>query len=193
MSKYVIVGNGVAGTTAAEFIRKRDRDGKIIILSSEEAPFYYRVRLIDFLAGEVDDQGIVAHKEDWYGERSIKVKLGVEVVSGDADKQTVTTRDGETYEYDRLLIATGSHSFVPPMTGADKQGVFTIRSLKDARDVLEYAKSAKNLVLIGGGLLGLESGNALRKSRGFKPMVVEFFPGCCLGNWMFRAPNCWRA
>lgn len=65
---------------------------------------------------------------------------------------------------------------MPPITGADKEGVFAIRSMRDAQDVLKYAKDAKNLVLIGGGLLGLESGNALRKNMGFKPMVVEFFP-----------------
>lgn len=114
MSKYVIVGNGVAGTTAAEHIRKHDENGSIVVLSSETFPFYYRVRLIDFLAGDVDEQGLAAHNEDWYKERGIEVKLGVNVTSGDAEKRIVTTQDGEVYEYDRLLIATGSHSLCLP-------------------------------------------------------------------------------
>ncbi len=176
MANYVIVGNGVAGTSAAESIRKRDKDGKIVLFSYEEVPFYYRVRLIDFMAGEVDAGGIALRKEQWYGENNIDLKLSTTVVSGDAEKQVVQTADGGSYPYDSLLLATGSSSFVPPMDGADKKGVFTIRTLQDARDVMKYAETSKKLVLIGGGLLGLESGNSLRKKFGFQPMVVEFFP-----------------
>jgi nitrite reductase (NADH) large subunit len=175
MKKYVIIGNGVAGTTAAEEIRKRDAEGKITILTGESFPFYWRVRLIDYLAAEVDEEGLLAKKEDWYKEKNIDLLLNTRVVSGDAKEKTVKTEDGQTFEYDRLLIATGSHSFVPPIKGADKKGVFTIRSLQDAREAREYAKSMNDLVLIGGGLLGLESGNSLRK-MGPKPTVVEFFP-----------------
>ena len=175
MKRYIIIGNGVAGTTAAEEIRKRDSDGKITIFTDESSPFYWRVRLIDYLAAEVDEEGLRAKKEGWYKENGIDLFLNTRVVSGDAKEKMVKTEEGQTFGYDRLLIATGSHSFVPPIKGADKKGVFTIRSLQDARDAREYAKSINNLVLIGGGLLGLESGNSLRK-LGPNPMVVEFFP-----------------
>ena len=87
----------------------------------------------------------------------------------------VATENGEEFSYDRLLIATGSYCFVPPIKGSDKPGVFSLRSIKDARDIASSAAKAQDVVLIGGGLLGLEAGNALRK-LGKKVMVVEFFP-----------------
>jgi nitrite reductase (NADH) large subunit len=83
--------------------------------------------------------------------------------------------DSQRIAYDRLLIAAGSHSFIPPINGSDKKGVFALRSIQDARDIVSWSKGIQDVVLIGGGLLGLEAGNALRK-LGKKVMVVEFFP-----------------
>lgn len=175
MKKYLIIGNGVAGTMAAENIRKNDSDGKITIITDEDLPFYFRIRLNEYLAGEDSEEKIIARKEDWYREQDIELVLNSRIVAADPEAKEVRTEDNRAYNYDTLLVATGSHSFVPPIKGSDKPGVFTLRDIRDARRIVSAAAKVDRLVLIGGGLLGLEAGNALRK-LGKKIMVVEFFP-----------------
>ena len=126
MTKYLIIGNGVAGTTAAEHIRKRDKEGPLTILSDEDLPFYYRVRLNEVISGEVSEREIVAKQEQWYREQEIDLKLNTRVVGADVARKVVSTADNREYPYDRLLIATGSHSFIPPIKGAEKRGVFAL-------------------------------------------------------------------
>ena len=175
MKRYLIIGNGVAGTTAAENIRKVDQEGSITIVTDEDLSFYYRVRLPEYISGEVAEGDLVVRKEAWYEERNIKLKTNTRVVGADPSKKVVFTGDDQNLEYDALLVATGSHSFIPPIKGADRQGVFALRSMQDARDIAAWAEGIHGVVLIGGGLLGLEAGNAIRK-LGKKVMVVEFFP-----------------
>lgn len=173
--KYLIAGNGVAGTTAAEHIRKYDSQGEITVVTDEEVPFYYRLRLNEFIAGEIDVDKLIAKKESWYQDQRIDLKLGVRLVGGDASRRALEDADGGKYPYDRLLIATGSHSFIPPINGAGVKGVYALRSISDARAIIDAAGKSTDVVLIGGGLLGLEAGNALRK-LGKNVCVVEFFP-----------------
>ncbi len=173
--KYLIAGNGVAGTSAAEQIRKYDPEGEVTVVTDEEVPFYYRLRLNEFIAGEIDVDKLIAKKENWYRDQRIDLKLGVRLVGGDASGRTLEDAEGRTYSYDRLLIATGSHSFIPPIKGAGVKGVYALRSISDARAIVDAAGRISDCVLIGGGLLGLEAGNALRK-LGKKVSVVEFFP-----------------
>jgi nitrite reductase (NADH) large subunit len=173
--KHVIVGNGVSGTTAAEEIRRADQEAEITIISEEESPFYSRIRLIEYLAGEADADEIVFHARDWYEKNGINLLLGTRVTSIDKESKEVMTETGEHFAYDRVLIATGGISFIPPISGSDKIGVFALRNIADADRILEYADGKKKIVLIGGGVLGLEAGNSLRK-RGYDIQVVEFFP-----------------
>jgi len=175
MKRYVIIGNGVAGTTAAEHLRKHDQEGDITMVTNEDLPFYYRIRLNEFISGDIEEGDLVAKRDEWYGERKINLRLGTRVVGGSADDKFVETDKGEKLAYDALLIATGSHSFVPPIAGSEKKGVFALRGVQDARDIRAWAGERNDVVLIGGGLLGLEAGNALAK-LGKKVMVVEFFP-----------------
>lgn len=175
MKRYVIVGNGAAGTTAAEYIRKNDREGEITILTEEELPFYYRIRLIDYLGGDVEEEKLIARDNDWYGERGIRLMTGVRAAGGDPAKRLVLTADGKVFSYDRLLLATGSYPFLPPITGINTAGTFTLRNIRDAREILSCCLRRSELVMIGGGLLGLEAGNALRR-RGMNVTVVEFLP-----------------
>jgi nitrite reductase (NADH) large subunit len=172
---YVILGNGVAGTTAAAHIRKLDSESQITILTEEAIPFYSRIRLIDYLTEEVDKNKLIIYGEDWYEKNKIKLLLNTNVSAIDAEKKHVTTSDGKKFDYDKLLLATGGISFVPPLKGADKPGVFTLRSLNDADKIITYAKDVKNVLLIGGGVLGIEAGNSLRKT-GHTITVVEVFP-----------------
>ena len=172
---YVIIGNGIAGTTAAENIRKLDSMGEITIITDETSPFYSRIRLIDFLANEVDEKGLVIYKDDWYEKNNIQLLLNTVVSEIDLDKKLVITANGEKPGFDKLLLATGGFSLVPPVPGSDKKGVFTLRTLKDAHNIINYAEGVKKVILIGGGALGLEAGNSLRKT-GHEVTVVEFFP-----------------
>jgi nitrite reductase (NADH) large subunit len=175
MKRYVIIGNGVAGTTAAENIRKGDDQGKITIITDEDLPFYYRVRLNEFVSGDVAEQDLVAKGEEWYRERAIELRLHTRGTDVKPAAKTVLTDKNEELAYDVLLVATGSHSFIPPIKGAETKGVFALRNIMDARNISSAAREHNNVILIGGGLLGLETGNALRK-LGKEIMVVEFFP-----------------
>jgi len=175
MKNYLIVGNGVAGTTAAENIRKVDREGTVTMVTEEDLPFYYRLRLSEYLAGDLTEKGLIAKGDSWYKDQEIDLRLKTRVTGADPGEKSITLEDGGKRYYDTLLIATGSHSFIPPIQGADKGGVFALRSIQDGREITAYARQIDDVVLIGGGLLGLEAGHALVKT-GKRVMVVEFFP-----------------
>jgi len=175
MKKYLIVGNGVAGTTAAENIRKEDREGSITMVTDEDLPFYYRLRLSEYISGDLTEPELIVKKDAWYRDQDIDLRLSTRVKGAEPKGKTVILENDERLPYDFLLIATGSHSFIPPIKGADKNGVFALRSIRDGRDILAYGKEAEEVVLIGGGLLGLEAGHALLKT-GKRVAVVEFFP-----------------
>jgi nitrite reductase (NADH) large subunit len=175
MRNYLIIGNGVAGTTAAENIRKQDSEGEITIFSDEDLPFYYRLRLNEFISGDISETQLVAKKVTWYEDQNIGLKLNTRIVEVKLQEKIAVTEDNQRFAFDRLLIATGSHSFVPPIKGSERKGVFTLRDIQDARHISAYAKNVENIILIGGGLLGLEAGHALGK-LGKRIMVVEFFP-----------------
>ncbi|MBN2123504.1 MAG: NAD(P)/FAD-dependent oxidoreductase [Deltaproteobacteria bacterium] len=175
MKRLLIIGNGVAGTTAAEQIRKRDREASVTIVTDEAFPFYSRIRLNEYISGDLGEKDLLVRKETWYKEQDLDLRLGIRIADGDPEKKALKSADGEIFSYDTLLVATGSHSFVPPIAGAERKGVFTLRSVQDARDIASWAGSTEEVVLIGGGLLGLEAGNALRK-LGKRITVVEFFP-----------------
>ena len=174
--QYLIIGNGVAGTTAAVTIRKLDHNGRIIIITDEPYPFYSRIRLPEFLANDAEQRDLIVRKEDWYEENRIDLVLNSTVTDIDVSRKTVVTADSRTINYDRLLIATGGVSFVPPLPGTGKKGVFTLRTLSDAIAIRDYTmKAGKRVLVLGGGVLGLEVANGLRKA-GNVITVVEFFP-----------------
>ena len=173
--KYIIIGNGVAGTTAAINIRKIDHEGEITILSDEAYPFYSRIRLMEYISGDADESSLVIYKDAWYEKNNIKLLLNTPVSEIDKNKKEVITSSEHILKYDRLLIATGGLSFIPQIPGSDKKGVFTLRTLKDAIEIKKYSEQSKRVVLIGGGVLGLEVGNSLRET-GHSVFVVEFFP-----------------
>jgi nitrite reductase (NADH) large subunit len=175
MTNYLIIGNGVAGNAAAENIRKSDPEGKIAIFSREDRPFYYVPALPEYLAGEKNADQIIIHARSWYDQHRIDLHIATPVTKIDAAQKVVETDKGERFAFDKLLLATGGKSFIPPMQGADSPGVFTLKTLADADRLKDAAARAKTAVLIGGGLLGLEAGNGLRK-LGLKVIVVEFFP-----------------
>ncbi len=175
MSNYVIIGNGVAGVTAAQGIARAESSASVHIYGAEPYPYYQRPRLWEFLAGEIDQEELYFRSLDWYAEKGIQVHLNARAVSLDPPKHRLTLASGETVDYDRLLLATGARCFVPPFDGTDKAGVFTLRSLNDALAIKAYAQDISSAVVIGGGLLGLETARALVVA-GLEVTVIEFAP-----------------
>jgi nitrite reductase (NADH) large subunit len=133
MERYLIIGNGVAGTSAAEQIRKIDQEGHITIITDEDHPFYYRIRLNEYVSGDLKEEDLLAKREGWYRDQDIDLIQNCRAVGGDANKKTVLTADHRTLGYDRLLMAAGSHSFIPPIIGSERRGTFSLRSINDAR------------------------------------------------------------
>jgi len=175
MRRYVIVGNGVAAVTAAQSIVRADPGASVHVFGAELYPYYRRPRLWEFIAGQVEQDALIFRSPDWYAERGIHLHLGVRATALDPAACRLVLSGGSTVEYERLLLAMGARPFVPPCEGTDKEGVFTLRALEDALAIRMYAQKVSTAVVIGGGLLGLETARALR-TAGLDVTVVEFAP-----------------
>jgi len=161
MTRYVVIGNGVAGVTAAQTITRSEGEADLHIYADEPYPYYRRPLLPDFIAGEAQKKDIIFRPPEWYEERGITVHLDCRVAELDTSAHRIGLEDGSSAPYDRLLVATGGWAWMPPVEGADLGGVFTLRTLDDARAIREQAVQAQRAVVIGGGLLGLEDARAL--------------------------------
>jgi len=175
MRRYLIIGNGVAGARAAIKIRETDSRGEIHLFTEEAYPFYYRVRFPEYVAGEVTLQDITIHTREYYQGKEISLHLEEPIIEVRSDKGEALSKKGKSYPYDMLLIATGGIAFVPPIKGVEKKGVFTLRTMKDALEMKNHSGTVKQAILIGGGLVGLETGGALLR-RGIKVAVIEHNP-----------------
>lgn len=172
---YVILGNGAAGHYAAEAIRKRDRTGTITMISNEPYRTYNRPMLTKSIMAGLNEEQIAVEDASWYEENHIYQILGHEVVKIDPEAKEVHLDDGSKYHYTKLIYALGSECFIPPIKGADKDGVIAIRRLSDTKKVAEKLKETKHVVVIGGGVLGLEAAWELKKSR-CEVTVLELAP-----------------
>ncbi|MBN1483941.1 MAG: NAD(P)/FAD-dependent oxidoreductase [Chloroflexia bacterium] len=172
--RYVIVGNGIAGITAAIDLARRE-SGEVEIYTQEPFPYYYRPRLHEFLGDELPQEKLYVRPQSWYQKRGIQVGLNARVEHLDPENHTIVLADGHTVPYDRLLLATGAVSFVPPVPGAEQEGVFPLRSLQDALNIKAYAASCPRAVVIGCGLLGIEAASGLKK-LGLETTVLEIAP-----------------
>ena len=174
MKKYLIIGNGVAGTEAAQEIRKNDPEGQILMVTEETTPFYSRIKLPDFVAGTTEKSDLVIKNDQWYKDHNIELKVGTFIDNIDHTKKQARDQAGNIFEYDSLLIATGSAPFIPPIEGSSKGNVFALRTFDDAKNIVKAVANVKNVVIIGGGLLGIEAAHAFVK-RGLVVTIVEFF------------------
>ncbi len=170
--RIVILGGGIAGVAAAEAARKTSPDAEILLISREPHWPYHRLNLTRLLAGEVSDDALRLHAPAWYDERRITVRLGAEVVALAAADRCLDFADGRVEAFDRLVLATGAHAFRPPIPGAERAGVFTLRDADDARAILAAARLGAACVCVGGGLLGLETAGALAR-RGVRVTLLE--------------------
>jgi len=172
--RVIIVGNGLAGIISAKTLRELDNKVEIEIFAEEKYHYYPRPNLIEFLAGTIPLERMFAFSQEWYREQNINIHLEKPVMGIFPDSQEIEVDEGKREKYESLLLANGSFSFIPPFKGTDKKGVFALRNLDDAFELLEYLKNHQRVVVIGGGLLGLETARAM-KSRGALVDVVEFF------------------
>jgi NADH oxidase (H2O-forming) len=173
--KYLIIGNGIGGYNAADSIRKRNAEADIHMLSSEKVLTYYRPQLSDYISKDIADKRFFVSPEEWYDKNNIEVTLGVRVEKINKDNNTVTLDNGSELSYDKLILATGASNFLPPIKGFEKKGVFVLRDVEDATKIKEELKHAKNAVVVGGGLLGLEAAWEM-KNAGMNVTVVELAP-----------------
>ncbi|WP_299311129.1 FAD-dependent oxidoreductase [uncultured Halomonas sp.] len=165
----VIVGNGMAGHRLVEALAgKPGRPARITVIGDEPEPAYNRILLSPLLAGEMAREALTLHDSDWYAEQGIELVLGERVTDIDRAARRLTTDAGRTLEYDRLVLATGSQPARPPVPGLELPGVEVFRDLRDAEALIHFtqsqaAKQGGSAVVIGGGLLGLEAAEGLRK------------------------------
>jgi nitrite reductase (NADH) large subunit len=170
----VIVGNGVAGITAAKIIKDKNLKSKVSIYTDEKSNYYPRPRLYEILSGESEPEDIVVFSDEWYRKHDISVHLGKKAVSVDTKQKKLKLDDKTEISYDKLVLANGAHCFVPPIKGSEKKGIFTLRNIKDAITIRDYTKNTRKAIIIGGGLLGLEFAYALKK-LGQQVTVIELF------------------
>ncbi|WP_248289588.1 nitrite reductase large subunit NirB [Thalassotalea sp. Y01] len=177
--KIVIIGNGMVGHHCVEqLLAQQQLDGapqlEVTVLSAEPRLAYDRVHLSEFFSGKnADDLAMTTPQS--YRDLAVDFRVNAKVTNIDKQQQRVTTETSEQFSYDKLIIATGSYPFVPPIPGYQQEHCLVYRTIEDLQAIERSAKSSKVGVVIGGGLLGLEAANAL-KQIGLETHVVEFAP-----------------
>lgn len=171
--KYLIIGGGVAGVTAAETIRQNDPKGAIAIVSDEPYLLYSRVMLSKpyFFLGKVPFDQVWLKGEKWYKEKNMDFLGGRTACGLDPSAKKVKLTDGGEISYDKLLIATGVNTRKAAVPGSDKEGVHYLRSLEDGKSIMAGIKTAKRAVTVGGGFIGFEMAD-LMQLAGLKTTVV---------------------
>lgn len=187
--KLILVGNGMAALRFLEQLIERGPDRyAVTVFGAEPCAGYNRVLLSALLAGERGRRDLITHPEDWYAGHAIDYRKGATIAALDCEQKRVRDQAGRQYAYDKLVIATGSNPFVPPLPGRELAGVYTYRTLADVERMLAACREAcaeahkdaradldqkkPRAVVIGGGLLGLEAACGLQ-ARGMAVTVVH--------------------
>ena len=172
----VVIGNGMVGCKFCARLIEKDADKQfnIITFCEEPRPAYDRVHLSEYFSGKTAED-LMLQPLQWYEENGITIHLEDKAVKIDRVAKKVISAKGVEVSYDKVIMATGSLPFVPPVPGIDKQGVFVYRTIEDLEGMMEHGKSASKAAVIGGGLLGLEAAKAAQ-DMGLETHVVEFAP-----------------
>lgn len=175
MKKLVVIGAGMASGRLLEHLAQAGSEFEVTVFNAEPRGTYNRIMLSPVLAGEKTLDEIITHSAEWYESRGIICRFGEKVVGIDPKTKTVFGEKGAT-RYDKLVIATGSSSFIIPLDGHQLAGVIGYRDVEDTQRMVECAgTTAKDIVVIGGGLLGLEAAAGLQK-RGARVTVLHNMP-----------------
>ncbi|WP_026564703.1 nitrite reductase large subunit NirB [Bacillus sp. UNC41MFS5] len=176
MKKLVMIGNGMAGVrTIEEILKVATEPLEVTIFGQEPYPNYNRIKLSNILQGDTNFEDIIINPLDWYKENNIQLFTGESIVNIDVEAKRVVSNLGREVEYDDLIIATGSNSFILPIPGAEKKGVTGFRDIHDCEMMIKSAQQFKKAVVIGGGLLGLEAARGLL-NLGMTVDVVHLMP-----------------
>ena len=155
-TSHVIVGDGIAGSSAAETIREEDPDADVTVLTDEGEALYNRILIKEFAKGKLPEAPISIHEPEWYDERDIDLELNTHVTRVDPDEQVVHTHEGDEYGYDKLLVATGGTPTQLPVENSDADGIDHFWTFQDARDIKRHAEESEKGVVVGAGLLGID-------------------------------------
>lgn len=173
--KIIIIGAGIAAVSAVKAIRQQNQDIDITVYGEEQHYPYKRIRLTKDLANGIDENKLLIEKETWYEANRVKLETGKKVTKINPEQHEIILSDGNTDKYSSLLLATGASNRVLPIKGIDKEGIYTLRSLEDGQDILMQAEKSKRVLIIGGGILGIEIAWSLIKLKK-EVVIVETMP-----------------
>jgi nitrite reductase (NADH) large subunit len=164
-AQILIVGGGISGVSAAETIRRVSPQSSITLVGTEGELPYYRLNLTRYLAGEIPREALPIHPAAWFENQHIGLIRNVNVDRINAEAHSVTLSNGLELPYDRLILAAGSHAYIPSLEGVHLEGVFTLRTTVDADHLIHCAQAGTRCVCIGGGILGIEIAGALARQK----------------------------
>ncbi len=182
--KVLIIGNGLAGVTLASNLFNLDESIEIHMFSEEKHPYYSRVRLVDYVVGNISLDELFVYDANWYAQRNINIHLNSAVKAVNTAKSTITVEanDGpagkaQDFRYDYLVIASGSKPVIPDVPGKDKYGWHVLRNIEDADGIKEHLKQVERITILGSGALGLELANAFRTGPNSRDTaIIEIQP-----------------
>ncbi|MDR3564199.1 MAG: FAD-dependent oxidoreductase [Negativicutes bacterium] len=172
---YIIIGQGAAGTSAANRLRELDPATPVTVITSETDYFYSRIDLPDIIGGKYGEERSVLQPAATFAERGIACRMGETVTGIIPAEKAVELASGERLTYKKLLLATGSLPVIPPLAGTDCQGVHSVWTLEQARTMIQQFSDTRRAVVVGAGLIGLKTALAIA-ARGVEVTVVEYLP-----------------
>lgn len=173
--RIVIVGNGITALSAIKAIRENDKESEIKLYGEEKFYPYNRVKLTKGALNSLDEDKMLLQKKEWYEENKVMLYRDLKVTSINTEKKEVELSNGTKEVYSKLLLANGAKNFIPDINGINKEGVLTLRTLEDARNIIDKAQKSNKILVIGGGILGLELAWILNQ-MGKKVIISEIAP-----------------
>lgn len=176
--KFVVIGDGNAGATAAETLRSENEDANITVLTDESEPLYNRIMLKNFMKGNLPKKFTRVHDENWYDKRDIDLHLETKAANVNTDEKLVSTDSGESFSYDKLLVATGGSPRKLPFDEGYRN-LHYMWTMENAETIQESAESSERAVVIGGGLLGID-------------LALAYAEHDCETYYLIRESNWWH-
>jgi nitrite reductase (NADH) large subunit len=172
--QILIVGNGAAGLSAAKAARAQSSEAEITLFGEDNRLPYYRLRLCDYIGKSVDFDKLEINNEEWFDKNRILIELSRKVTAIDVKAKKIIT-NGKEYSYDSLVLATGSKPIMPSFKNKELSGIHTIWTWEDIVELNKSLLDARKAVVIGGGLLGLETAHKISE-MGIDVSLIEYMP-----------------